>query len=168
MKKEFNIMVLFCLITVFISACSNKADKVDEAFIKGLKENKLGNTGFCISIPNAYKVDESIGPDFNVYYFYPADTTAKVYFSGGVYFGNYPSEFNTENDSCKLEKVKAKILNIDNEWKVLNCNGEFSIQTIVENEKKVGWDEKIHAFGYAKLETEMNKLFYIFSTLIKK
>lgn len=153
---------------LIIAACNSSTHKVDDAFIKNLKINKLANTGFSISLPDAYKVEETLGPDFNVYYFYPSDSTSKVYFSGGVYLGNYPSEFNTENDSCKLDKVKSIVLNKNNEWKVLDCRGEFSIQTIIDNENNDGWNEKIHAFGYARSEDEMNKLFYVFSTLTKK
>lgn len=153
---------------IVLWACSNADDKVDEAFIKGLKEKQLEKSAYFISLPPDFTIQISEGPDFYVYYFYPADTTLKGSYSGGIYIGNYPSDFKPESDSCTTETVSGKILNQVRDWTIYICNGRFTVQTIVENKPNDGWDEKLHVFGYGSSKKEINKLLAIFSTLRKK
>ena len=168
MKTITKWFCFFNLILILLWACSNPKDKVDETYINGLKEKRLGNTTYYISLPENFTIEMSKGPDFDVYYFYAADTTIKESFSGGIYMGFNPSEFKPNRDSCKTEVVKGAILNKIKEWKMAECNGKYSIQTIVESSYKEGWTENIHAFGNGFSKKDMNKLLVIFSTLKKK
>lgn len=54
------------------------------------------------------------------------------------------------------------------EWRVYNCQGDFSIHTIADNKKGEGWNQQIHAFGHTKSSDELQKILDIYSTLKKK
>src|SRR5690348_14914382 len=98
---------MFCLtsIVLILSSCNNDTskDKRNTGNIGKIKltEKPIGESGFVISIPFDYSITTSNGPDFSVYYFSPTDTTVKDKLSGGLYFGNFPHEFEPDNDSCK-------------------------------------------------------------------
>lgn len=160
-------VLLFSIVALF-SSCNNLKYKADESFLKNLKENRLGNTSYYISLPDDYILKESIGPDFNVYYFYSSDTTNKKAFSGGIYFGGYPSEFKADADSYKTEKISGKLLDRKINWTVFNCNEKYIIQTVIEQEPSQGYIEKIHVFGYCVSKKEADKLFGVFSTFESK
>lgn len=162
---------LTCIITIQTS-CNNNSTK-DNSSIENktkitLTEKPIGESGYFISVPSDYSISTSNGPDFSVYYFSPTDTTVKDKLSGGLYFGNFPHEFEADNDSCKTETLKGKILDNIQEWTVYNCQGDFSIQTIADNKKGEGWNQRIHAFGHAKSNDELQTIVDIYSTLRKK
>jgi hypothetical protein len=156
------------LMTLAFWTCQNNADQKGSTFIKVLKEKQLGDTKFYISLPDKYLIKETRGEDFSVFYFNPGDSSLSDTFSGGIYFGNYPSEFRPENDSCKIEKVNGKILNSKDDWVLYICDNNYSIQTIIKNPKNNGWDNFIHVFGRGGSRSEINKLLDIFSTLKRK
>lgn len=170
---RINLRISFFLIFLVLIAfgCSdNKKSKenVENPYLKQLTEKQIGDTNYYISIPKKYTIRENRGPDFSVYYFYPADTTAKAGFSGGLYFGNHPSQFEASSDSCKTEKFKSKILDKNSEWTRINCKGKFSIQTIVESGSDEGWNQYIHAFAGAASSADLKKVLTIFETIKKK
>ena len=173
--KTIDKLPFYCIFAiVFISSCVNfhnqkyDANRTDESFTKSLKEKQIGNSNFYISIPTDYSIKENRGPDFSTFYIIPTDTTIKGDFSCGLYFGNFPSLFPPDNNNCKTETVKSEILNKNKEWTVYVYGNDYSIQTIVENKKNEGWNEKVHAFGHGKSVTEVDKILKIYSTLRTK
>jgi hypothetical protein len=173
MSKSINLRILFfsTFVALVIFGCSDKKAKdiqEEDPYLKQLTEKQIGDINYFISIPKNYTIKENRGPDFSVYYFYPTDTTAKAAFSGGLYFGNHPSQFEVSSDSCKTEKFKSKILNKNADWTSYNCQGKFSIQTIVESGSGEGWNEYIHAFAGASSTADLKKVLVIFKTIKKK
>ena len=172
MRVVLKYMFWLTSIVLILSSCNNDTskDKRKTGKISKIKltEKPIGESGFVISIPVDYSITTSNGPDFSVYYFSPTDTTVKDKLSVGLYFGNFPHEFEPDNDSCKTETLKGKILDAMQEWAVYNCKGNFSIQTIVENKKGEGWDQRVHAFGHAKNRGELQTILDIYTTLRKK
>jgi hypothetical protein len=174
MKTSTYLIIIFLWIFLFITGCGGTGNKktdnvsVDSTFVKGLVEKQIGKSDYYISIPKEYSMNETEGPDFSTYYFSPTDTTIKANFLGGFYFGNHPGKFDPDNDSCKIEKFKSKILNDNADWTIYNCNGEFSIQTIIDSKSGEEWNELIHAFGSAKSSAELSKVLEVFRTMKKK
>ena len=171
--KEILKYVLFLISITFIqTSCSKNATKDNGNAHKISKiiltEKPIGESGYVISIPADYSITTSNGPDFSVYYFSTTDTTAKNKLSGGFYFGNFPHEFEADNDSCKTETLKGKILDNIQDWTVYNCNEDYSIQTIAVNKKGEGWNQRVHAFGHAKSKNELKTILDIYSTFKKK
>jgi hypothetical protein len=140
----------------------------DDTFLKDLKEMKIGKTQYYISLPENYTLEESEGPDFSVFYFYPKDSSARGVFNGGIYIGGYPSEFEPQGEDCRAEKMTSNVFEKSRDWTVYNCSGEYSIQTIVDYKYKDGYEEKIHVFGNSSSKSEINKLLTVFSTLTVK
>jgi hypothetical protein len=165
MISNLRILFISILIPLLFGTCQNRGNKTSDSFLKDLSEKRIGDSKFKISLPRDYSIKEKRGEDFSVYYFNPIDSTNKDSLSGGIYFGNYPSEFKPDNDSCKIEKINSKLLNHSAEWKVYDCNNQFSLQTIVTNDKNEGWDELIHAFGSCKSKEDLIKLLLIYSTM---
>ena len=164
-----------CLITfVSITSCINtntlKNDNIDKSipFKDSLSEKQIDKTNYYISLPKEYIIEEKDGVDFSVYYFSPKDTSVKATFRGGMYFGNFPGEFEPESDSCKISYIRSKILEENLKWTIYNCNNTYKVQTITDSKSGESWNEKIHAFGNANSEADMKKLLFIFSTLNQK
>lgn len=172
MKEVLKYAFCLTLITLIQTSCNNNRTKANSNTDKinkvNLIEKPLGKSGYVISVPADYSITSSDEPDFSVYYFSPTDTTVKNKLSGGLYFENYPHKFEPDNDSCKTETLKGKILDTIQEWTVYNCQGDFSIQTIADNKKGEGWNQQIHAFGHAKNSNELQIILDIYSTLKKK
>ena len=171
MKKKLKFTFCLSTLIVMLMSCSNDAAENKEVHSTkkvALIEKQIGDSDFYISVPGDYSITTSNGPDFSVYYFSPADTSVKGKLTGGLYFGNFPHEFEADNDSCKIEKLKGKILNNIQDWTVFNCQEDYSIQTITGNEKVEGWNQRIHAFGNAKNKDDLQLILDIYSTLRKK
>ena len=172
--KSIKVVAICLTILVLINSCNNtntlKNDNIKQniAFENSLTELQIGKSNYYISLPLNYIIEEKEGIDFSVYYFVPKDTTLKASFKGGMYFGNFPSEFAPENDSCKTSQIKNKLLEEYREWTVYNCNGKYEIQTITDSKSGEDWNEKIHAFGSANSESDMKKLLIIYTTLKQK
>lgn len=171
--KEILKYSFFLISIIFIqSSCNNNATKDNTNTEKTSKiiltEQPIGESGYVLSIPAEYTISTTNGADFSVYYFSPTDTTVINKLSGGIYFGNFPNEFERDNDSCKTEILKGKILDIMQDWTVYNCQEDYSIQTIVENNKREEWNQRVHAFGHAKSKEELQTILEIYSTLKKK
>jgi len=162
--KKLSSLILF-MILILSYSCN---PKIDREYIKSLHSTPVPHSQFVISIPDNYSIVESQGPDFNVYYLQPADTTNKMLFSAGIYLGNNPSSFGKLKTGCTQEKRKGEVLETKNEWTVYNCSGQFFLETIVENKYHQGGDDFIHVFGNAPNEKDADHIIAIFSTLIKK
>ncbi|WP_293901792.1 hypothetical protein [Sphingobacterium sp. UBA5670] len=172
MKIQLTMIVL--LTTLTLPSCGQNNDhkavhnSVDITFIKSLEERQLGESKYSIYLPTDYAIGETNGEDFSVYYFNPADTTNHTGFSGGLYFGNHPSQFPAKSKSCKTEHLKNEIFDQDVSWTIYNCNGDYSIQSIIYSKSGEGWNEMIHMFGNAKSTKDLDKLLFIFKTMKKK
>ncbi|MBS1542513.1 MAG: hypothetical protein JST14_02670 [Bacteroidetes bacterium] len=123
---------------------------------------------YYISMPNKYSITEKEGPDFSVFYFADSGTTSATSISGGMYFGNFPSEFPPKSDSCKVRTMDSQILGNKSSWTIYECDREFAIQTIVESNSGEGWNSQIHAFGHGKSKEDLDKILAIYSTLRKE
>jgi hypothetical protein len=167
-------LFMFCAALLLLPSCSNPdanqtASVIDENNFSGsLTEKQIGTGNYYIAIPTDYVIRETEGPDFFVYYIAPADTNAKRNFYGGIYFGNHPNNFEADNDSCKNESLTGQLLGDKVEWTTYNCQGDYTIQTIIDNKSGEEWNGKIHAFGGAVSKNELSKVLAIFATLKRK
>jgi hypothetical protein len=160
------LMLALCLLSLFYSCKNvNHKDEVNNGFIDSLNEKRIGQTNYWIFVPADFEIKENEGPDFSVFYF--VDTTAKSGFSGGMYFGNYPSRFPPKNDSCKIEVINSEILGENSDWSLYECNGEYSVQTIVDSKSK-GWNNQIHVFGHTSSRSDVYRILKIYSTFTKR
>lgn len=172
MKNILKCSICFLLICLLNSSCNNNASQnkntTDTLNRVKLFEKPIGESGFVVSIPTEYSITSSNGADFSVFYISPTDTAIKGRLTCGLYFGNFPNEFEADNDSCKVETLEGRMLDSMQTWKVYNCQGDFSVQTITADQKGEGWNYKVHAFGQAKRREDLKTILEIFSTLKKK
>jgi len=159
--------LLFTGFVICVLMCACTGNKQGNAFTTSLVEKQIDSTGYYISLPAGYSITTKGGPDFSVYYFATIDTTDKKSFSGGLYIGGYPNRFTPPDSSCTTSMITNNILGKAAEWTVYKCDSNYTVQTLVNN---TGGDanEKIHAFGDARSETDMQKLFDIYATLRQK
>jgi hypothetical protein len=150
---------------IILFSCTNNINHYDNKFAKEISEKHIGKTKFFISLPKNYSLKETKGPDFIVYYFQSIDSTDTKSFYGGLYFGNQPSLFPPQNDSCVIQNMKSKILHFEKEWTCFVCDNIYAIQTLIENKDDNRWGQYIHAFGSCKSKTDLDKLLLIFETL---
>ena len=166
--------LVFLIVLASIISCKEKGnkqtDKIQENTVgKGkLLENRIGKSDYYISIPDDYALKLNAGPDFSVYYFSPIDTAIKAPFTGGFYFGNYPHAFEPNNDSCKVQEIKSKFLDSLTNWTAQDCQGNYSVQTIMEFNDPDDRGGKIHAFGSSKTQSGLNTVLEIFGTMKNK
>jgi hypothetical protein len=116
-------------------------------------------------MPRNYSVAESRGEDFSVFYFSPVDSSSRIEYVGGIYFGNHPSISELEVDTCKVTEMSGRIVNANVEWIIRACFGEFHIETMCESKSRENWNKYIHAFGRSVSKEGLDTLMYIFSTL---
>ena len=147
------------LLSMVLVACSNKEEKANE-FIKSLHSTGVGNSGLNISIPPGYEIKEKPGPDFMVYYIRPVDSTRVPEYTGGIYLGQFPTEFTPTGEGCKLDSLRAVLMGTERKWMRMYCDSTYLVQTIIERK-----DQKLHAFGKGIRETDVQKMLDIFSTL---
>jgi hypothetical protein len=162
------LFLLLALISFVLLSCEQgpvKPKVKKSLFQKQLVQKRIANTNFYISLPANYIVKGSQGVDFDVYYFYPSDSTDKAHFSGGMYFGNSPHFFDPQNSKCHVWKVKSNILKSNAQWVIYNCAGEYTVRTTVESGSKQGWNSLVHAFGKGPSKLERDKLFEVYETL---
>ena len=165
--KRFIICLIFIL--------SESGCNIVHAETKLIRQ-RLTDTDFYISIPPDFNMNRVEGSDFVIYYFNPVDTVSTDTFSFGLYFGNYPSNFKQIVQNCNKEAFDAFFLTKVCKWDIYNCNDNYLIQTIIENENInvdkefiiMRSDEKIHAFGNSKKKEDINFILEIFSTFAKE
>jgi hypothetical protein len=148
-----------------MASCKSTGQKKDsnDPFITSLVEKKIGSSDFHISLPADYSVRQKGGPDFTVYYFSTADSTVKPAFSGGMYLGNFSTEFPPVNDSCKTTSIKSALMGKERDWKLFSCDSSFFVQTMIDNKKDES-ASRIHAFGRGNTKEDIQKMLKIFST----
>lgn len=172
-KKLYYILSI-SLSFLFLTYCNSgdsdisQGATIEKNFLDDLVDTPFSDSIYSIAIPTNYKLSEREGPDFSVFYFSPKDTTIKAKYSGGLYFGNHPNEFEPESDSCRIESDSKQILGDKADWKVFVCKGNYSTQTVVDSKSGKKWSRAIHAFGNATSKRDLNKVFAIFATLKKR
>ena len=165
MKLNLYIIIIITSILGVAFSCGSSRKNISEVeAVHNLKKKKLDRIGYYISIPQEYKIIETEGVDYYVYHFQPKDTTEENLFTGGLYYGSYPSKIEFEDKSCKTEIIEAHLLNEDVDWHVVDCNNTYSVQTII---KLDDW-AKFHDFGNAHSKEDVQTLIEIYSTLRKK
>ncbi len=165
MIKHSTLLLLGVILVLASCKQKNQTPGPDNAFVKTLKEQAVGNSGFLVSLPENYSVRQKGGADFKVYYFAPADSTLTALFTAGIYLGNFPTEFSPASDSCKTATTREKLLGKNAEWKIFSCDSSFFVQAIVDNKYSEGWNSKLHAFGKGSVAADKEKVFTILSTL---
>ena len=155
MKKVLAAFLLFLLII----SCTNKQEKTN-AFIKTLQPADIGNSGLKISLPPGYEIKEKPGPDFMVYYIRPVDSTRVPEYTGGIYLGQFPTEFSPTGEGCRIDSLRSTLMGSERKWMRLYCDSTYLVQTIIERK-----DQKLHAFGKGIKEADVQKMLDVFSTL---
>ena len=155
--------------TILFAACANTdRAKPNKNFSASLKEMQIGNSDFYISLPNSYFIQETKIKDLTIYNLLPIDSLSQLNFTGGLYFGNSSLEFKPEGDSCQASTSHIDVLNESVNWTTYKCGSDYYIQTIIDTVDGNKLKENIHAFGYAKSQTNLQKLFDLFCTLKRK
>ena len=162
MKAKF--IIIFISVIQLLTACNNS----HKEYLSGLKETKLDNTNFRISIPTDYVLEKSEGPDFDNYYFYPADTPNEIPFYGGIYIGFATSRFPKRSGEGKIKELKSPLFENTIKWTLYEYNDGYFVQAIIDHETKDGLDIMIHVFGSADSEDNLKKLLWIFGSLNEK
>jgi len=154
----------FILSILILSSCSNTIPNVDEEFKNNLVLRKMGNTGYTILIPKDFAFVKRVGPDFDVYEFYPKDSNAKIKYGGGIYFGNHPDI--QQSNECDSEVKSYTVLGKSTDWTIEKCDGYISIQSLIEINSSPG-NDYMHLFGGCLNETEIEKVIYIYTSIKK-
>lgn len=53
-------------------------------------------------------------------------------------------------------------------WTIYNCNGDYSVQSIMDSKSGEGRNELLHIFGHAKSNKNLDDLLFIVTTMKKK
>jgi hypothetical protein len=160
------ILFIIIIISSIVIACTSKSPNKPDAIqqFKGLKNKKLPNVNYDISVPSDYEIIENRGEDFSVYYINCKDSTKKAGFSASIYIGNFPSKFPVD-DSCKASTNNGLILDEVANWETYDCKNSFFTQTLARNKNNHGWDQMIHAAGRSQSKAGIDTIMFIFSTL---
>jgi hypothetical protein len=161
------LLPLTILLMFGVNACINSEKKkfIDSAFKQSLIEQKVKGTNYTIQLPDTYQIKERRGVDFSVYYFTPKDTTDNTAFRGGFYLGNHGAGFEANNAGCKTKGISGTILNADERWSLYDCDGKYSIETLIDSKSGLDWGRMLHAFGRANSNNDLKKLLEVYSTL---
>lgn len=168
--QQYKLIPITALLFSLIS-CKNSTDSFIENGNRTTAtplfvEQVIGKTGYLITIPNDYTISATDGPDAMIYYIYPKDSTKMDQWTASLYFGNHPSEFKPADSNCKTSTLKRKILDLNPNWILYNCNEKkYSIQTIIPNTKTKGWDQNIHVFGNATTKKGLQAIFKSYTSL---
>jgi hypothetical protein len=167
MKKN-NIMIIF-LVLILNSCITGKNISINNIGNIDLLENKIGNTGYFISLPENYYIETFMGPDFDVYYINTKNTELEEITNGGIYLGNHPSLFGDDKEInlIFIENIYCKIFNKDRKWKVYNNENNYIAEIIIRNNGGKGGDNYMHIWTNGKTKDELYKIVYLFSTLRK-
>jgi hypothetical protein len=158
-------LLFILLFTLFVS--TGKGQDVS-TFQKSLTELKIGNTNYFISLPSGYKIRESTEYGCKtVYYFQPPDSTRSPLFTGGIYIGDYPRPIPPTDDSCTVLRRDKEILHRTVIWIIYKCDDETVMQAIFHDDEKSDLP-KLNPFVTVGKHVDLEKIFFIYSTLRKK
>jgi hypothetical protein len=137
-------------------------------FKKSLVESRIGNTNYYISLPYGYKIRESHEYGANTaYFFQPPDSTKNPLPNGGIYIGDYPKVIPPTNDSCIVLRRDREILHRHVIWLTFKCDDYIIMQSVFSDNEKSELP-KLNPFATVKKNDDIEKIFYLFSTMRKK
>jgi len=151
--------IVLCLL---LSACGH-AGHVNK-YTDSLVKQKLGETGYNISLPKNYMLKLLPGKDYAVYRFQPQDTTDTISLRGGVFFGNFPGMDNPDSANCKTDSIKSPLLDTVHTWLRFSNKTSYEIQVIIPIMYPDGEPTKMYAFGRSP-KADLPKLQAVFSTV---
>ncbi len=164
MKSHAQLSLLLPVIFLIVQSCGTKKSTEMDGYKATLKETQIEGRGFAISIPPDYTLQPTHGSDFDIFYFYPSDTTIRGEVAGGLYFGMAPGKFGPEEPACTVTSEVSDVLGNGAKWDVYSCPGKVSMETIIA----LNDSTKVHLFGSAKTASEAKKILTICSSLVKK
>lgn len=129
-----------------------------------LAPQPLGRSGYTVALPADYALKPTDGPDFQVYYFAPADTLAAHHFTGGLYFGSQPQGPDS-TAGCQVRQQPATLLGRPATWHITRCASGYAVYAVFDSRSGRGWDAQINAFGEARSAAELRQLLAVFATL---
>jgi hypothetical protein len=137
-------------------------------FKKSLIESRIGNTNYYISLPYGYTIRESQEYGFKTaFFFQPPDSTRNPLFNAGIYIGDYPKVIPPMNDSCIVLRRDREILHRHVIWLTFKCDDLIIMQSIFSDSENSELP-KLNPFATVKKDVDIEKIFYIFSTMKKK
>ena len=162
------LMHLLISVCIFLFSCSSRTnDSGDKtSSIQKIVRRLTSNSEYQISVWGNYSIEERNGPDFTVYYFYPADTTKKLFGNGGIYFGGHPQHIRPDADK-KLVKdslIVGNLLGKKVDWTIFDYGTSISAETILE----MGDYEKISAFAHGYSYSDIDSLISALESLKRK
>jgi hypothetical protein len=131
-----------------------------------VKEQRLGNSDFYLTLPPGFALKATDAADFLVYYFAPADTTVRADFTGGLYLGNQPQ--GDERDTvggCRIRRATTTLLGHPATFSIRRCATGYTINSVFDSYSGRGWDAQANAFGEAKSAAGLRQLLTVFATL---
>jgi hypothetical protein len=144
---------------------SNNNKLAIDSFKNQLVLQKIGETGYDISLPKNYTLEPFYGKDYTIYYFQPRDTTDKISLRGGIFNGNFPGLNDPDSSIFKKDSVlKSPLLGTMRTWLRFSYKTSCMVQVIVPAFKPDGEPTKMYAFGQAR-KADLLKLMAVFSTV---
>lgn len=160
-------ILVFLTLSFFISffSCGSGNNNAANTVLPGQKISKSlsSNSTYKISVWNNYSIEESIGPDFTVYYIVPGDTSKILFGTGGLYFGGHPQKI-APNEKKKLLKdslLDGNLLGKKITWTIFDYGNTLSAETIVE----LGDYDKISAFAHGHSYSDIDSLISVLESL---
>ena len=162
------LMHLLISLCIFLFSCSSRTNNSGNRISAKQKTVRwlASNSEYQISVWGNYSIEERNGPDFTVYYLYPADTTKKLFGNGGIYFGGHPQRIRPDGDK-KLVKdslITGTLLGKKVGWTIFDYGTSISAETILE----MGDYEKISAFAHGYSYSDIDSLISVLESLKRK
>ncbi|HEX7902320.1 MAG TPA: hypothetical protein VF487_00475 [Chitinophagaceae bacterium] len=167
MRQLMRAQILRYLLIFLFSCSSSTNDNEDKILSKQKIVKSLGsNSAYQISVWENYSIEERNGPDFTVYYLYPADTTKELFGNGGIYFGGHPQRIQPDGDKklIKDSLIVGNFLGKKVDWIIFDYGSSISAETILE----MGDYEKISAFAYGHGYSDIDSLISVLESLKRK
>ena len=162
------LMLLLISNCVFLFSCKSRTSNDENKISSKQKIVKrlAPNSEFQILIWTDYKIEERNGPDFTVYYFYPVDTTKKLFGTGGVYFGGHPQRIQPDGEKklIKDSLVVGNLLGKKIDWTLFDYGSNITAETILE----MGDYEKVSAFASGHSYSDIDSLIKVMESLTRK
>lgn len=167
MRAQILVHLLISL-CIFLFSCSSRINDTGDKilFKQKIVRSLASNSEYQISVWENYTIEERNGPDFTVYYLYPADTTKKLFGNGGIYFGRHPQRIRPDRDKklIKDSLIVGNLLGKKVDWIIFDYGNSISAETISEMEDYM----KISAFAYGHSYSDIDSLISILGSLKRK